>query len=127
MPRRVAAAPERTSCPYNDGIWVTGNIFLYIRDNPVELEDWATNAFIAQNQFHNAHAWLSFDGMGGGPVYVYGNRGWFDDRPAGRWSKAINGETWWRQETVARPPHGYLIRGLTGGSTTQNGSGDGLG
>ena len=101
-----ASAPERTSCPYNDGIWVTGNIFSYIRDNPVELEDWATNAFIAQNQFHNAHAWLSFDGMGGGPVYVYGNRGWFDDRPADRWSDAINGETCVRQETVARPPHG---------------------
>lgn len=72
---------DRATCPYNDHVWIYGNTFSYIRDNPVELEVWATNVMISGNEIHDAHAWFSFDDMGGGPVYVYGNRGWFDDMP----------------------------------------------
>jgi hypothetical protein len=32
---------------------------------------------------------LSLDGAGGGPIYVFANRGWFDDMPAVRWSKKM--------------------------------------
>lgn len=71
---------------YSKGIYVYGNRFSYIRDNPVELEDWAVDAFIYDNEFHNSHAWLSLDGAGGGPIYAFANRGWFDDMPAIRWT-----------------------------------------
>lgn len=74
---------------YSDGIWIYGNRFSYIRDNPVELEDWVRNAYIYDNEIHNSHAWFSFDGAGGGPVYIFANRGWFDDMPAMRWSAKI--------------------------------------
>ncbi len=71
---------------YNKGIYVYGNRFSYIRDNPVELEDWAVEAYVYDNEFHNSHAWLSLDGAGGGPIYAFANRGWFDDMPAIRWT-----------------------------------------
>jgi hypothetical protein len=97
---------ERTECAYNARVRIYDNLFSYVRDNPVELKDWATDARIFHNRFHNSHAWLSLDGMGGGPVYIYGNRGWFDDRPTLRWSAAIEGATCARQETVGRDRHG---------------------
>ncbi|WP_310353437.1 hypothetical protein [Methylobacterium sp. BE186] len=71
-----------TTCPYNANLWIYENLFSYVRDNPVELEIWSTKVHIFGNRIHNAHAWFSFDNMGGGPVFVYGNRGWFDDIPA---------------------------------------------
>ena len=74
---------------YSKGIYVYGNRFSYIRDNPVELEDWAVDAFIYDNEFHDSHAWLSFDGAGGGPIYIFANRGWFDDMPSVQWTKKI--------------------------------------
>jgi hypothetical protein len=87
--KRDSAGRPRVECPFNKGVWIYDNEFTYIRDNPVELEDWSENAHVFRNAFRNAHAWLSFDGMGGGPVFVYGNIGWFDDRPAIRWSSAL--------------------------------------
>ena len=90
----------RTECRFNHRVWIYDNDFSYVRDNPVELEDWAEDAYIFQNQFHNAHAPLSFDGMGGGPVYVFGNVGWFDDRPTKTWSSAIHGGPCVHSETV---------------------------
>ncbi|MEZ5923449.1 MAG: hypothetical protein R3D57_03605 [Hyphomicrobiaceae bacterium] len=74
---------------YSHGIWIYGNRFSYIRDNPVELEDWAVDAFVYDNEFHNSHAWLSLDGAGGGPIYAFANRGWFDDMPAVKWSRKL--------------------------------------
>jgi hypothetical protein len=56
-----------------------------VRDNPVEFEVFARNAKIFHNKIHNSHAWFSFDGMAGGPIYVYGNQGWFDDMPIRDW------------------------------------------
>ncbi|MER2267941.1 hypothetical protein [Methylobacterium oxalidis] len=80
-----------TACPYNANLWIYKNLFSYVRDNPVELEVWATKVHIFGNRIHNAHAWFSFDDMGGGPIFVYGNRGWFDDIPAVAWSPSAPG------------------------------------
>jgi len=77
-------SPE--TCAYNDQIWIGDNVFSYVRDNPVEMEVWSRNVHIVRNEFHNSHAWLSFDDMGGGPVYAYANRGWFDDMPSIGWA-----------------------------------------
>ncbi|KAB1072336.1 hypothetical protein [Methylobacterium planeticum] len=86
-----ASGLSPTSCPFNANLWIFDNLFSYVRDNPVELETWATNAHIFHNRIHNAHAWFSFDDMGGGPVYVYGNRGWFDDMPSLAWTPSAPG------------------------------------
>jgi hypothetical protein len=45
-------------------------------------EDHAINWWIAHNRIYNAHAWFSLDGVGGGPIYIFGNVGWFDDKPS---------------------------------------------
>jgi hypothetical protein len=96
-------------CPYNAKIWISENLFSYIRDNPVELETWAIDAHVVQNRIHNAHAWFSFDDMAGGPVYIYGNRGWFDDMPALGWSTAALGGPPCRRSPIAAPakPAGF--------------------
>jgi hypothetical protein len=52
------------------------------RDDPVEPEDQAINWWIHHNPIYNSHGWFSVDGVGGGPVYIWGNVGWFDDKPA---------------------------------------------
>lgn len=77
-----ASALSAATCPFNRDVWITDNLFAYVRDNPVELETWAADVHIARNRIVNSHAWFSFDDMGGGPIYVHGNRGWFDDVPA---------------------------------------------
>ncbi|WP_018262120.1 hypothetical protein [Methylobacterium sp. WSM2598] len=77
-----ASALSPATCPFNRDVWIYDNLFAFVRDNPVELETWAMEVRIARNRIVNSHAWFSFDDMGGGPVYVYGNRGWFDDVPA---------------------------------------------
>lgn len=82
----LASKLSPSTCAYNDDVWVGDNVFSYVRDNPVEMEVWSRNVHIVRNQFHNSHAWLSFDDMGGGPVYAYANRGWFDDMPAVAWT-----------------------------------------
>lgn len=70
--------------PCNANVEIYDNDFEYIRDNPVEPEDLAVNWWVFHNRIHNAHAWFSFDGVGGGPAYIFGNVGWFDDKPARR-------------------------------------------
>ncbi len=79
---RKASDLSPETCPLNQDVWIYDNLFAYVRDNPVELEVWATNVRIYRNRIFNSHAWFSFDDMGGGPIYIYGNRGWFDDVPA---------------------------------------------
>lgn len=99
-----ASSLSPATCPYNAGLWISENLFSYLRDNPVELETWATDAHVARNRIHNAHAWFSFDDMGGGPVYVYGNRGWFDDMPALAWSGSASEGAACRRRPVSAPP-----------------------
>lgn len=65
----------------NRDILIENNRFEFIRDNPVEPENHARNLWIVGNQIRNCHSWFSFDGVGGGNWYVFGNRGWFDSVP----------------------------------------------
>lgn len=60
------------------------NDFQFNRDNPVEPEDYAANWWVFHNRIYNGHGWFSLDGVKGGPVYIFGNVGWFDDKPARR-------------------------------------------
>jgi hypothetical protein len=73
---------EHPQCNVNVEIY--DNDFQFIRDNPVEPEDQAINWWIHHNRIYNAHGWFSLDGVGGGPVYIFGNVGWFDDKPSRR-------------------------------------------
>ena len=57
---------------------IRGNTFRYIRDNPVEAEGRAENWIVKQNVFQDAHAWISTDGVAGGTLFIFGNRGWHD-------------------------------------------------
>jgi hypothetical protein len=71
---------ERPPCNVNVEIY--DNDFQFIRDNPVEPEDQAVNWWIFHNRIYDAHGWMSLDGVAGGPIYIYGNVGWFDDKPS---------------------------------------------
>ncbi len=73
---------ERAPC--NANVEIYDNDFQFIRDNAVEPEDWAFNWWIFHNRIYNVHGWFSLDGVGGGPVYIFGNVGWFDDKPSRR-------------------------------------------
>jgi hypothetical protein len=73
---------EQPRCNVN--IEIYDNDFQFIRDNPVEPEDQATNWWIFHNRIYNGHSWFSLDGVGGGPIYIFGNLGWFDDKPSRR-------------------------------------------
>jgi hypothetical protein len=73
---------ERPPCNVNVEIY--DNDFQFIRDNPVEPEDQAANWWIFHNRIYNGHGWISLDGVSGGPIYVFGNVGWFDDKPSRR-------------------------------------------
>lgn len=65
----------------NRDVEIVDNDFLYIRDNPVEPETIAVNWTIAKNRIVNSHAWFSFDDVAGGPIYIWGNVGWYNDVP----------------------------------------------
>ena len=64
---------ERAPC--NANVEIYDNDFQFIRDNAVEPEDWAFNWWIFHNRIYNVHGWFSLDGVGGGPVYIFGNVG----------------------------------------------------
>ena len=66
--------------PCNVNVEIYDNDFQFVRDNPVEPEDEATNWWVFHNRIYNAHGWFSLDGVGGGPVYIFGNVGWFDEK-----------------------------------------------
>ncbi len=66
----------------NVNVEIYDNDLQFNRDNPVEPEHQAINWWIHHNRIYNAHGWFSLDGVGGGPVYIWGNVGWFDDKPA---------------------------------------------
>jgi hypothetical protein len=65
----------------NRDVAIVDNDFIYIRDNAVEPETVAVNWTIARNRIVNGHAWFSFDDVAGGPIYLWGNVGWYTDIP----------------------------------------------
>jgi len=65
----------------NRNVVVADNHFAFIRDNPIEPESRAYNWKIRGNEFKNSHAWISLDGVTGGPVYVWSNTGWYTEIP----------------------------------------------
>ncbi len=65
----------------NRDVEVADNDFIHIRDNAVEPETQAVNWTIARNRIVNGHAWFSFDDVAGGPIYIWGNVGWYTDIP----------------------------------------------
>jgi hypothetical protein len=76
---------NRCECPpCNMNVEIYDNDFQFNRDNPVEPEDYAANWWVFHNRIYNGHGWFSLDGVNGGPVYIFGNVGWFDDKPAQR-------------------------------------------
>jgi hypothetical protein len=79
---RANRCPRYETCGANLEIY--DNDFQFIRDNPVEPEDHAENWWIHHNRIYNGHAWFSLDGVSGGPIFIFGNIGWFDDKPARR-------------------------------------------
>ena len=72
--RRIDSCRERV----NVDVSVRDNIFAYVRDNPIEPERRAAGWQVARNRFFNSYAWLSLDGVDGGPFYVWANIGWHD-------------------------------------------------
>ncbi len=81
---KVDGCSRPAGCGRGMNVEIYNNSFRYIRDNPTEPESFAANWWIHHNEIYNAHAWFSFDGVRGGPFYVFGNTGWFDDVPARR-------------------------------------------
>jgi hypothetical protein len=63
----------------NANIQVHDNDFAYIRDNVIEPEKYVTNLWVYRNRIRNSYATFSFDGVGGGFWYFWGNRVWVDD------------------------------------------------
>lgn len=78
---RLRARDEAADGRLNVDVEVYGNAYDRVRDNVVEPEGTATNLWIHHNSICNAHAWLSFDGVGGGYWAVFANRGWFTEKP----------------------------------------------
>ena len=83
---RMAVSPTCARIPTcrnaaNRDVEIVDNDFRYIRDNPVEPETVAVNWTIAKNRIVNSHAWFSLDGVAGGPIYIWGNVGWYTDVP----------------------------------------------
>jgi hypothetical protein len=65
----------------NHNVEIYDNTMLRTRDNPVEPEGFSTNWWVHHNRIHNAHAWFSLDGVGGGFWYYFANTGWITDKP----------------------------------------------
>ncbi|MGH6933465.1 MAG: right-handed parallel beta-helix repeat-containing protein [Dongiaceae bacterium] len=80
----------------NANVEIYGNQFHYIRDNAIEPEYDAVNWWIHDNEIHNVHAWFSFDGLRGGPWYLFQNRGWFDDKPSRECRESAECRAWQR-------------------------------
>jgi hypothetical protein len=83
---------EHVEGRFNLDVQIYENCFDYIRDNAVEPEVTALNWHVRHNVFYNCYAPLSFDFLSGGWWYIYGNEGWFDERP-GLWYQDNRGGT----------------------------------
>src|SRR5262245_22036141 len=81
---RMKAANERptpdTLPRLNADVHIYENLFLRIRDNPIEPEYYALDWHVRHNRLIDCHTWFSFDGVGGGYWYFYGNTGGFTSR-----------------------------------------------
>jgi hypothetical protein len=64
----------------NAHVHVFDNDFIRIRDNPIEPEVYALDWHVRHNRLLDCHAWFSYDGVGGGYWYFYGNTGRFESR-----------------------------------------------
>jgi len=65
----------------NNNVRIYGNTFNYIRDNPIEPENAASNWWVYNNRMFNCHKWFSFEMAVSGYFFVFGNVGWFDSLP----------------------------------------------
>jgi hypothetical protein len=70
----------------NANVHIYRNRFERIRDNPIEPEVYALDWHVRHNELIDCHSWFSFDGVGGGYWYFYGNTSRFTSRqgPVGR-------------------------------------------
>jgi hypothetical protein len=62
-------------------VYLHHNRFRWVKDNPFEPEDLATNWWIYENEIFNNHKWFSFELPKYGYFYVFRNVGYFDDKP----------------------------------------------
>jgi hypothetical protein len=72
----------------NCDVHIVKNEFIRIRDNPVEPEKFAINWHIRENRIVDCHSWFSFDNVGGGYWYIYGNDGRFRSRQGRPWDES---------------------------------------
>ena len=77
-------ADKKNTDNTNLNVEIYGNTFLRTRDNPVEPESASINWWVHHNRIHNAHAWFSLDGVGGGFWYYFANTGWITDKPSSK-------------------------------------------
>jgi hypothetical protein len=93
---RLESTADKKGCPgkINQDVVISGNRFAFVRDNPIEPERHAVNWRIYDNVFFNSHGWISTDGVAGGPIYVWGNIGWFNDVPARVCDDAYHDPSW---------------------------------
>ncbi|MCP5084386.1 MAG: hypothetical protein GY948_22075 [Alphaproteobacteria bacterium] len=88
----------RALCDTNMNVEISDNTFEFIRDNSVEPEGRAINWWVRHNRMRDVHAPFSFDGVKGGPHYVFGNVGWFTEMP----ERECDDQVW----ADDREPHG---------------------
>lgn len=79
--RIKSTCPKAAHCDTNMNVEIYDNRFAFIRDNSIEPEGMAINWWIRHNKMQDVHAPFSFDGVRGGPHYVFGNVGWFTQMP----------------------------------------------
>ena len=79
--RIKAKCADQAVCEKNMNVEISHNRFEFIRDNSVEPEGSAINWWVRHNKMRDVHAPYSFDGVRGGPHYVFGNVGWFTEMP----------------------------------------------
>lgn len=69
-----------TGAYLNAGVHIYRNVFVRIRDNPIEPEGFAYDWHVRHNHLEDCHSWFSFDSLRGGYWYFYGNTGGFRTR-----------------------------------------------
>lgn len=77
----------------NRNVEIYSNRFFHVRDNPIEPEGRAERWAIFDNEFYNSYAPVSMDGVRDGPIYVWGNRAWYDELPG---ALCVDGVHWTR-------------------------------
>jgi hypothetical protein len=70
----------------NNGFEITGNLFEYVRDNPIEPENHAAFWIVKHNAFVNSYAAISTDGVSGNDLLVFANLFTLREAPGSRCS-----------------------------------------